>query len=123
MPPPIALKKMAVLWLRFLTEIDKDTEEAPTELLENPDTCKALKILEKSAYTEGQLLAYEEFWDAVINERVAIEGGFKKGIQQGILQGAQQEKLENARKMKELGMASEVIAQVTGLTQEQIEQL
>ena len=33
MPPPIALKKMAVLWLRFLTEIDKTTEEAPAELI------------------------------------------------------------------------------------------
>ena len=49
--------------------------------------------------------------------------GMKEGLQQGIQQGAQQEKLENARKMKELGMTSDVIAQVTGLTPEQIEQL
>ncbi|MBQ7472561.1 MAG: Rpn family recombination-promoting nuclease/putative transposase, partial [Prevotella sp.] len=51
-PQTIAEKKMAVLWLRFLTEIDESTEEVDAELLQNPDTARALKILEKSAYTE-----------------------------------------------------------------------
>ena len=35
-------KKMAVLWLRFLTEIDEQTKEVPQELLDNPETSKAL---------------------------------------------------------------------------------
>ena len=60
MPKPIALRRMAVLWLRFLTEIDEKTEVVDTELLENPDTSHALQILEKSAYTESQLYAYDE---------------------------------------------------------------
>ena len=34
-PRNIMEKKMAVLWLRFLTEINEDTLEAPAELLEN----------------------------------------------------------------------------------------
>ena len=34
-PRNIMEKKMAVLWLRFLTEINEDTVEAPAELLEN----------------------------------------------------------------------------------------
>ena len=151
MPPPIALKKMAVLWLRFLTEIDKTTEEAPAELLDNPETCKALKILEKSAYTEKQLLAYEQFWDAVINERVAVEGGFKKGhakglaeghaeglaeglaeghaeghaegLEQGRVEGALNASFDNARRMKADAMPVELIAKYTGLTPDQIELL
>ncbi len=127
MPPPIALKKMAVLWLRFLTEIDKTTEEAQAELLDNPETCKALKILEKSAYTEKQLLAYEQFWDAVINERVAVEGGFKKGRAEGLAEGraegALNASLDNARRMKADAMPVELIAKYTGLTPDQIEQL
>ena len=53
-PKTIAERKMAVLWLRFLTEINSATKEAPAELLDNPDTAKALKLLEKSAYSEGQ---------------------------------------------------------------------
>ena len=34
----IAEKKMAVLWLRFLTEINERTKTAPAELLENEPT-------------------------------------------------------------------------------------
>lgn len=155
MPKPLALKRMAVLWLRFLTEIDEQTEEVSPELLENPDTNHALQILEKSAYTDGQLYAYEQFWDAVVNERVAVEGGFKKGLAKGLAEGhakglakglaeglaeghakglaegraegqaegVQQEKLQNARKMKELGMTIDIIAQVTGLSPQMIESL
>lgn len=50
---------MAVLWLRYLTEINKSTEEVPAELLENEQTRKAISLVEKSAMSEGQLYAYE----------------------------------------------------------------
>ena len=86
-PQTIKEKKMMVLWLRFLTEIDRNTEEAPAELLENPETAKALQILEKSAYNEDELRAYEYYWDAVYNERGAIRHGFKQGLAQGHAQG------------------------------------
>jgi predicted transposase/invertase (TIGR01784 family) len=49
--------------------------------------------------------------------------GEKRGIQQGILQGAQQKALETARRMKEKGYAIAEIADVTGLTIEEIEKL
>ena len=61
-PKSIPEKKMAVLWLRFLTEISEFTEDVPVELLENADTSKAIQILEKSAYSEGQLHSYQNFW-------------------------------------------------------------
>ena len=51
-PESIAEKKMAVLWLRFLTEINRKTDEAPAELLANEATRKALSLVEKSAMTE-----------------------------------------------------------------------
>ena len=126
-PQTIAEKKMAVLWLKFLTEIDENTEEVDAELLENPDTAQALQILEKSAYSEGQLYAYEYFWDAVVNERVAIEGGYKKGRAEGRAEGeaigAQKKAMDNASKMKEDGMSAELIAKYTGLTVEEINSL
>ena len=59
-PRNIMEKKMAVLWLRFLTEINEDTAEVPAELKENPEIRKALAIVEKSAMTEAQMYAYEE---------------------------------------------------------------
>ena len=114
-PQTIAERKMAVLWLRFLTEIDRDTEEAPAELLENPDTNKALKILEKSAYDEGQLYAYERFWDAVTTERVAVEGAYKKG--------RDERTLEIARSLKANDVATEIITKTTGLTADEITKL
>ena len=119
--------------------------------MENPDTSHALQILEKSAYTESQLYAYEQFWDAVVNERVSIEGGFKKGMAKGLEEGLEEglakglaegrekglaegraeglakgraeEKLDNARKMKAKGYSLADIADITGLTPEEIERL
>ena len=118
-PQSIMEKKMAVLWLRFLTEIDKTTEEAPAELLENPETNKALQILEKSAYDEAQLYAYERFWDAVAVEKSVYRGGYAKGREEGRME----ERLANARSLKENGVALEVIAKSLGLTPEEIAQL
>jgi len=114
---------MAVLWLRFLTEIDGNTSEVPTELLEAPETSKALKILEKSAYTEAELNAYEYYWDAVYNERGAIRHGYKQGIEQGMAQGIAQANRDNAMKMKADGMPTDLIAKYTGLSPEDIEAL
>ena len=92
-PQSIAEKKMAVLWLRFLTEIAEDTIEAPAELLENEATRKALGLVEKSAMTEGQLYAYERFWMSVVDERIlreaAVKKGYKDGLQKGIEEGMQ----------------------------------
>ena len=134
-PQTIKEKKMAVLWLRFLTEINNGTSEVPAELLENPETNKALKILEKSAYNEAELYAYEYYWDAVYNERGAIRHGYKQGLAEGKAQGlaeglaegkAQgmaQTNRENASKMKSKGIGFDVIAEVTGLSKEEIEAL
>jgi len=126
-PKTIAEKKMAVLWLRFLTEINARTEEAPAELLENPETAKALKLLEKSAYTEGQLIAYDRFWDAVYRERVFYNDGFKKGEAKGHIEGRAKgeldKALESARRMKADGMSAELIAKYTGLSIEVINSL
>ena len=127
-PRNIMEKKMAVLWLRFLTEINEDTVEAPAELLENEEISKALSIVEKSAMSEAQLYAYERFWDAVNNEHVLMEGRYKEGRAEGLAEGraeerakARQEKLESARKLKAMNILSIAqIADVTGLTADEI---
>ena len=139
-PQTIKERKMAVLWLRFLTEINKGTREAPKELLENPETGKALKILEKSAYTEGELYAYERYWDYVNYERGIVEGGYYKGkaeaeakaqakIEEAEAQvkeaeaRMEQQKLDTARRMKGKGFDVEDIAEITGLTAEEVASL
>ena len=69
MPHSFTEKKMQVLWLRYLTEIDEKTKEIPAELLANPEIAKAVSEIEESAYTEEELLGYDEFWDIVSVEK------------------------------------------------------
>ena len=138
-PQSIAEKKMAVLWLRFLTEIAEDTVEAPAELMENEATRKALGLVEKSAMTEGQLYAYEKFWLAVVDERILREAATKKGYnegwekgkkegwEKGKMEGWEKGKMEGfhlvARNMKQLGISIADIAKATGLSEKEIANL
>ena len=68
-PHTFTEKKMQVLWLRYLTEIDEKTKEVPAELLASPEIAKAVSEIEESAYTEEELLGYDDFWDAVSVEK------------------------------------------------------
>ena len=130
-PKTIAERKMAVLWLRFLTEINLTTETAPAELLENELTSKALSIVERSAMSEAQLNAYEKYWISLTDEEgIALARyhrgmaeGLEAGLAKGRAEGRAEERILNARKMKELGVSPDTISQVTGITAEEIEQL
>ena len=122
-PRNVMEKKMAVLWLRFLTEISEDTDEVPAELLENEEISKALSIIEKSAMTESQLYAYERFWDQVNREHVLAEGRYKEGMEKGRAEGLSEGKVAIARSMKAKGYAIGDIADITGLSFEEIENL
>ena len=120
-------KKMAVLWLRFLTEIDEQTKQAPQELLDNPEIRKALKAVEESAMTQNELLAYEDFWDKLGAERLLFvdsnrinrEEGRAKGRAEGIIEGC----AKVAKNLLNLGMALDEVAKVTGLDIETIEKM
>ena len=62
-------KKMQILWLRFLTEIDRDgADDVSQDLLDNPQTGEALEIVRESGMNDAERAAYEGFWD-----RVSIE--------------------------------------------------
>jgi len=111
-PRNIMEKKMAVLWLRFLTEINEDTQEAPAELLENEDIRKALSIVEKSAMSEAQLYAYERFWDEVNRSHVLKENSFKEG--------RAVERLANARNLIKNGVPLDLVAKSLSLTEDEL---
>ena len=127
------------VWLRFLTEINRKTDEAPAELLENEATRKALSLVEKSAMTEAQLHAYDKFWMAVTDEAGFLEAryhrgmteglekgraeGMEKGRAEGRAEGVAKANREHACKMKALNMPDEIISQITGLSMEEIEKL
>ena len=121
-------RRLQVLWLRFLTEINAYTEQVPQELLDNPEISKAIRLVEESAYTREQLLGYDMFWDRVRRDKdMANElRETKEQLQQVSveLKKAEQEKLDIARKLKAMNvMTTEQIAEATGLTAEEIEGL
>jgi len=124
-------KKMAVLWLRFLTEIDEQTKQAPQELLDNPETRKALKAVEESAMTQNELLAYEDFWDKLGAERLLFvdsnrinrEEGRAEGRAEGRTEGIIEGCAKVAKNLLNLGMALDEVAKVTGLDIETIEKM
>lgn len=126
-------KKMMVLWLRYLTEID-ETRKAPEELLANPETRKALDIIEESAYTDAQMAGYDHFWEAVSWERTLVSAalkrseqahkkGYEVGMEKGMKKGILSERLRNARAMKRMNVPLDTIIQVTGLSKEEIDRL
>lgn len=136
-------KKMQVLWLRYLTEIDDLTENVSPDLLENPDIREALTQIEQSAFNDAQMMGYDEFWDAVRVENTIIndarkkglkegmeEGmkkGMKKGMEEGMKEGMKEGKREQqfqiASNLKQMGASLEFIAQATGLSIPDIEKL
>jgi len=133
-PQNLREKKMQVLWLRFLTEINAKTLEAPVELLENPEVCEALKIVEVAAYTPAEMRAYDKFWDNVSvaktleNARRRSEEKLKEA--EAKLEETEakirdtETKLENTvKRMKDRGFSAEEIADITGLPVDEIKKL
>ena len=130
----LAEKKMQVLWLRFLTEIDEKARSAPAELLENPQTSQALEILEESAYSEAEMLDYDRYWDQVRRDKALIDdldeahaklaAATTRADAATAERDAAVEKLrQSARQMKSDGMAVQTIAKYTGLSAPLIETL
>ena len=130
-PHSIADKRMMVLWLRFLTEINSNTKEIPSDLLNDPEIGKAVEELEISGFTDAELRAYDKFWDSVSVERTLLDDRYQKGKEEGMeegraegrAEGMNQRSLEIAKKMLAKGMDEATVMDVTGLTAEEMKLL
>ena len=122
-PQTISERKMQVLWLRFLTEINDRTQEAPAELLENAEVGEALEILERAAFTDAEMRAYDKFWDEVSSLRT-IEGDWEDKLIEAKAEAEaklKQKDIDTARKLKAMNvMTTEQISEVTGLSKADI---
>ena len=141
-------RKMQVLWLRFLTEIDEKSRIAPAELLENPQTSQALEILEESAYSEAEMLDYDRYWDqvrrdkALMDERDAAraeldeinakldaataradEATAERDAEKARADEALEKLRQTARNLKSMNLSTEQIAAATGLAVDEIARL
>ena len=114
-PHTISEKRMQVLWLRYLTEIDGYMETVPQELLDIPEINKAMEVVEESAYTPEQLLGYDKFWDIIRTENTLYSSGVRQGRAEGIRQ--------TALNLKSMGLGIADIQKATGLSEEEISDL
>ncbi len=120
-------------WLYVLRNLE-DLIERPKKLQEKIFQ----KLFEQAAlanYSETEYAAYEESLkiyrdlknviDTAYDEGIqqGFEQGVEQGIEQGIELGVQKKNLDNARKMKQKGFLIEDIADITGLSIQQIEEL
>ena len=120
-------KKMQVLWLRYLTEIDGYMETVPQELLDIPEINKAMEVLEESAYTPEQLLGYDKFWDIIRTQITLYESGVRQGRKEGRAKVREEGRTETvlaiARKMKSKGSSFADLQELTGFSEEEIRDL
>lgn len=119
-PHTMTERRMQVLWLRYLTEIQERTQTVAQELLDNPQIQKALTVVEETAYTDEQLLGYDRFWDLIRTEKTLYNSASRQGYDEGRADGAQMEKLATIRRLRDGGMDCATIAMATGLSAEEV---
>ena len=146
-PEMILDQPMADLWLRFLTEIESETETVPEALLENPITREALDQVQESAFSKTELQSYDRYWDSIRmeislvsgarrdglaegeeiglqkGEEIGLQKGEEIGLQKGEEIGLQKAKLAMARTMLAKGLALADIAELTGLPVDELARL
>lgn len=104
---------MARLWLQFLDEIGKTTEQIPDpELQSEPVIAKALDLMQVSAFNEAELQAYHHSLDEWRSFHTLMDDTLAKGKAEGKAEGIE----AVAKAMKQKGLPIEVIADVTGLS-------
>ncbi len=84
-----------------------------------PDLNNAYTQAALFSWTKDELDIYEYWRMEETSDRYKLEEEFEKGIEKG----RTEERLENVRKMKKLGVAIEIIIQVTGVSREVAEEV
>ena len=108
-------KRLRVLWLRFLREIDEKTISVSKDLLAIPEIAQAVALSEESAYTPGELTLYESYWDQISREKTLIMDKYAEGKAEG--------KAEIAMNMLKDNEPLDRISRFTGLSQDEIMKL
>ena len=130
-PDTMLDKKTAVLWLRFLTEINEHTKEVDKELLSDDNVAKAVSLVEESAYSDAELWAIDSYWDSVSRERTALSEKFLKGeakgraegLAEGEKKGRKEQAYDIARNLISMHLPIDSIILATGLSKDEIASL
>ena len=106
-------------WLYFLE--NPKSERVTEKMKENENLKEAVKKLDNLSEDERMQRIADLRQKAIMDEKAIYEKGLEVGIEKGIMEGSQKEKIEIAKKMLELKIDKETIAEATGLTEQEIE--
>ena len=106
-------------WLYFLE--NPKSERVTEKMKENENLKEAVKKLDNLSEDEKMQRIADLRQKAIMDEKAIYEKGLEVGIEKGIMEGSQKEKIEIAKKMLELKIDKETIAEATGLTEQEIE--
>jgi predicted transposase/invertase (TIGR01784 family) len=118
-PSTLSEKKLQVLWLRFMSEINEGTETVDPELLAVPEICEAIQLSEQAGYTKAELESYDSYWDAVSTEKTLLSEKFKEGK----IEGGAEKAIEIARNLLMQKVDIKTIAIATSLSEAEIKRL
>jgi predicted transposase/invertase (TIGR01784 family) len=92
-PKNITDRKLFVLWMRYISEIQNGQEMIDEQLLKElrsvPEIAQALELTKESAYTKAELEAYDKYWDSIRTEKTLIADAEAKGEIRGREEGEQ----------------------------------
>ena len=108
-------------WLYFLE--NPKSERVTEKMKENENLKEAVKKLDNLSEDERMQRIADLRQKAIMDEKAIYEKGLEVGIEKGIMEGSQKEKIEIAKKMLELKIDKETIAEATGLTEQEIEKI
>jgi predicted transposase/invertase (TIGR01784 family) len=100
-PQKWADRKMAALWLRFLSEVEDRTDSISPELLENKEIKEALTLCEEGAFTPEELARYERYWDWIRTEKGLVNTAKAEGLAEGEAKGKAEGLAEGEAKAQE----------------------
>ena len=101
-PTTIWEKKLGVLWLRFLNEIDK-MDEIPDEFSDIPEIAKAIEITQEAAFSKQELAEYDGYWDLISIEKTIKYDAMMEGREAGLEIGKEIGKEMGREEGKEIG--------------------
>ena len=108
-------------WLYFLE--NPKSERVTEKMKENENLKEAVKKLDNLSEDERMQRIADLRQKAIMDEKAIYEKGLEVGIEKGIMEGSQKEKIEIAKKMLELKIDKKTIAEATGLTEQEIEKI
>jgi predicted transposase/invertase (TIGR01784 family) len=119
----VKVKNSLDVWLAFLTRNDLLRTDNLPKILDNPELKKAINVLEVMNFTDAEREAYEEHLKWLRIEANTLKKYGEKARAEGREEGREEGKAELIKIMINKGNSLESIAQMTGLSIEEIQKL